>query len=173
MRLATTVFLFVACGGDPASAPGSLSSLLEHTTWTCRWITLNAPLYEYPSVSYRVEVEHTLEFTATTLTDDLPARLEEWAADTTDTYAKDQAYLTGFNGLGTAEVVLSMDDVTWTAVSDDQILFSVRDTQGRFSGNVAMTIRWDAEGMWTERRYLGLASYSRCTRTSPPAETGG
>ena len=100
-----------------------LSDRLTDTTWACRWISLNAPLSDYPAVSSRVEVDHTLSFTATTMTDDLPDRLYEWATASPDTYAKAVAYGTGFNSLGTAEVSYTMDEVTWTPVSDDELLF--------------------------------------------------
>jgi hypothetical protein len=152
-----------------------LSDRLTDTTWTCRWISLNAPLSDYPSVSSRVEVDHTLSFTATTMTDDLPDRLYEWATASPDTYAKDVAYGTGFNSLGTAEVSYTMDAVNWTPVSDDELLFSLRDTLGRWSGNVATTVRWDSEGMWIDLRPFGgfSSSYSRCDRTSPPAKETG
>ena len=174
-----SLLLATGCGTPPsdsaATGPERLSDRLTDTTWACRWISLNAPLSDYPSVSSRVEVDHTLSFTATTMTDDLPDRLYEWATASPDTYAKAVAYGTGFNSLGTAEVSYTMDAVNWTPVSDDDLLFSLRDTLGRWSGNVATTVRWDSEGMWIDLRPFGgfSSSYSRCDRTSPPAtETG-
>ena len=158
-----------------ATGPQRLSDRLTDTTWACQWISLNAPLNDFPSVTSRVEVDHTMSFTATTMTDDLPERLYDWATTAPDTYAKELAYETGFNAPATAEVAYTMDEVTWTPISDDEIMFSLRDTLGRFGGNVATTVRWDSEGMWMEARpYGGVASsYSRCDRTSPPAgETG-
>ena len=161
-------------GADSAgTGPQGLTDRLAETTWACQWISLNAPLNDYPSVTSRVEVDHTLSFTTTTMTDALPERLYDWAMTTPDTYAMSLAYTTGFNSGGTAEVLYTMDDVSWTAVSDDEIMFSLHDTQGRWSGNVANTVRWDSEGMWMERRLFGWSAFSRCDRTSPPAaETG-
>lgn len=158
-----------SCGRQASDSAGtgshSLSERLTDTTWACRWISLNAPLYEYPSVSSRVEVAHTLTFTATTMSDDLPERLDEWAATSPESYARDLAYASGFNEGGTADVEFTMEEVNWTAVSEDELLFSIRDSLGRWSGNVAMTVRWDSEGMWMATHLVGWTSYSRCDRT--------
>jgi hypothetical protein len=165
MQFALTLFT-LGCGesgGDSATTgPESLAERLADTEWDCRWISLNAPLSVYPSPSSRVEVEHSLSFTATTLNDDLPARLEAWATSTPETYAKDVAYLTGWNALGTAEVQTVLDAVEWTPVSDETLLHNSRDTRGRFVGNISMTVGWDGEGMWFKRSFVGLESFSRC-----------
>lgn len=174
---ALPLLLATGCGTPPsdsaATGPERLSDRLTDTTWACRWISLNAPLDDYPSVTSRVEVDHTLSFTATTMTDDLPERLYDWATTMPDTYARDLVYTSGFNSGGSAEVQYTMDEVNWTAVADDQIMFSLHDTQGRWAGNVATTVRWDSQGMWMERRLFGWSAYSRCDRTSPPAEETG
>ncbi len=67
MRIRLLLLLALAglgCGvpsADTAAAgPQRLSDRLTDTTWACRWISLNAPLNDYPSVTSRVEVDHTL-----------------------------------------------------------------------------------------------------------------